>query len=231
MPRLNRHMLDDFRPTFLEPRTAAIWNNITGTCRPMLICSRARRSEDPNLLYAGTELGLFASYNGGKEWIRLNLKNLPHVAIHDIKIHPRENDLILATHGRSLWILDDASPIQQMTSELLTRDAHLFPVRPALRFTSRFTRYGIGDKVFAGPNPSYGALITYHLKEKPDDKATLRLRFLIRREKLAGSKSACERERRDRIAGPALWWRGSTTTPPRKSSHIRFAARSAGSSR
>ena len=70
---------------------------------------------NPNLLYAGTELGLFASYTGGKDWIRLNLKNLPHVAVHDIKIHPRENDLILATHGRSLWILDDATPIQQMS--------------------------------------------------------------------------------------------------------------------
>jgi hypothetical protein len=127
---------------------------------------------------------LFASYTGGNDWIRLGLKNLPFVAVHDIKIHPRENDLILATHGRSVWILDDAVPIQQMNSELLSREAHLFPVRPALRFTSRFTRYGIGDKVFAGPNPSYGALITYYLKEKPDDKTTFKVEIFDQTGKL-----------------------------------------------
>lgn len=173
----DRHMLDDFRPyVFKTTDGGKSWSNITGNLPANAYLQVVREDpKNPNLLYAGTELGLFASYSGGKEWIRLNLKNLPHVAIHDIKIHPRENDLILATHGRSLWILDDAAPIQQMTSELLSRDAHLFPVRPTLRFTSRFTRYGIGDKVFAGPNPSYGALITYHLKEKPDDKATFKV--------------------------------------------------------
>ena len=65
--------------------------------------------EDPkntNLLYAGTEIGLFASYNGGRQWIPLNLKNLPNVSVHDIVIHPRENDLILATHGRSIGFCD-----------------------------------------------------------------------------------------------------------------------------
>ena len=101
-----------------------------------------------------------------------------HVAVHDIKIHPRDNDLILATHGRSVWILDDATPVQQMSQRIVNSDAHLFPVRSALRFTTRFTRYGIGDKVFTGPNPSYGALITYYLKDKPDDKATFKVEIL-----------------------------------------------------
>jgi hypothetical protein len=143
--------------------------------------------EDPrnsNLLYAGTELGLFASYNGGREWIALNLKNLPNVSVHDILVHPRENDLILATHGRSIWILDDASPIQQMTSAILNSNAHLFPVRPGLRFASRFTRYGIGDKTFTGPNPAYGALITYYLKSKPDDKTTFKIQIMDQNGKL-----------------------------------------------
>jgi hypothetical protein len=105
----------------------------------------------------------------------LNLKNLPNVSVHDIVVHPRENDLILATHGRSIWIFDDATVIQQMTQQILDSNAHLFSVRPALRYTSRFTRYGIGDKVFTGPNPPNGAVITYYLKEKLDDKATLKL--------------------------------------------------------
>ena len=63
----------------------------------------------PSLLYAGTELGLYASYDTGKTWSSLHGKNLPTVAVHDILVHPRENDLILATHGRALWILDDAT--------------------------------------------------------------------------------------------------------------------------
>jgi hypothetical protein len=130
------------------------------------------------LLYAGTELGLFVSYHGGKEWIPLNLKNLPNVSVHDIMVHPRENDLILATHGRSIWIFDDATPIQQMTQQILDSAVNLFSVRPALRFASRFTRYGIGDKVFAGPNPPNGALITYYLKDKVDDKTTFKIQIL-----------------------------------------------------
>jgi hypothetical protein len=134
--------------------------------------------EDPkntNLLYAGTEIGLFASYNGGKDWLPLNLKNMPNVAVHDIVIHPRENDLILATHGRSIWIFDDATVIQRLNQQILDSNAHLFPIRPALRLTTRFTRYGIGEKQFTGPNPANGALITYYLKDTVDEKTSFKL--------------------------------------------------------
>jgi len=173
----DRHMFDDFKPyVFKTTDTGKSWTNISGNLPAKAYVQVVR--EDPkntNLLYAGTELGLFASYNGGKEWFPLNLKNLPNVAVHDILIHPRENDLILATHGRSIWIFDDASVIQKMTPEIMSSNAFLFPVRPALRYASRFTRYGTGDKQFAGPNPPTGALITYYLKEKLDEKATIKL--------------------------------------------------------
>jgi hypothetical protein len=125
----------------------------------------------------------------------LNLKNLPNVAVHDIVIHPRENDLILATHGRSLWIFDDATVIQQMTPQILDTSAHLFTVRPGLRFTSRFTRYGIGDKVFTGPNPAAGALITYYLKEKIDDKADFKIQVFDRDGKLVQDLERPSREK------------------------------------
>ncbi|HEX4901032.1 MAG TPA: hypothetical protein VFV61_10905 [Pyrinomonadaceae bacterium] len=193
----DRHMLDDFRPyVFKTMDGGKSWSNITGNLPAKAYVQVVREDpKNPNLLYVGTELGLFASYSGGNDWIRLGLKNLPFVAVHDIKIHPRENDLILATHGRSVWILDDAAPIQQMNSELLSREAHLFPVRPALRFTSRFTRYGIGDKVFAGPNPSYGALITYYLKEKPDDKTTFKVEIFDQTGKLVQALNRPAREK------------------------------------
>jgi photosystem II stability/assembly factor-like uncharacterized protein len=182
----DRHMLDDFRPyIFKSTDGGKSWSSITANLPPTAYVQVVREDpKNPNLLYAGTELGLFASYTGGKDWIRLNLKNLPNVAVHDIKIHPRENDLILATHGRSVWIFDDAGPIQQMTAETLNREVHVFPVRPALRFSTRFTRYGIGDKVFAGPNPSYGALITYYLQNKPDDKTIFKVEIFDQAGKL-----------------------------------------------
>ncbi|HEV8186447.1 MAG TPA: hypothetical protein VGP83_01785 [Pyrinomonadaceae bacterium] len=173
----DRHMFDDFRPyIFKTTDSGKSWTNISGNLPAKAYVQVVR--EDPknrNLLYAGTELGLFASYSGGKEWMPLNLKNLPNVSVHDILVHPRENDLILATHGRSIWIFDDATPIQQMTPAILNSNAHLFSVRPALRYASAFTRYGIGDKQFTGPNPPNGALITYYLKDKLDEKATLKL--------------------------------------------------------
>jgi photosystem II stability/assembly factor-like uncharacterized protein len=181
----DRHMLDDFRPhVFKSSDGGKTWRNISGNLPKNAYVQVVR--EDPknsNLLYAGTELGLFASY-GGAEWIALNLKNLPNVAVHEILIHPRENDLILATHGRSIWIFDDAAPIQQMTPAILESSTHLFPVRPALRFATRFTRYGIGEKIFTGPNPPYGALITYYLKEKPDEKTTFKVQILDQAGKL-----------------------------------------------
>ncbi|MGI8917230.1 MAG: VPS10 domain-containing protein [Pyrinomonadaceae bacterium] len=192
-----RHMLDDFRPYIFKTADGGkSWKNITGNLPAKAYVQIVREDpKNPNLLYAGTELGLFASYDGGNEWIRLGLKNLPHVAVHDIKIHPRENDLILATHGRSLWIIDDATPIQQMSSELVSRDAHLFPVRPAIRFAARFTRYGIGDKVFTGPNPSYGALITYYLKDKPDDKTAFKVEIFDQAGKLVQSLNRPSKEK------------------------------------
>ena len=182
----DRHMLDDFRPYIFKTSDAGkTWQNISGNLPAKAYVQVVR--EDPtnaSLLYAGTELGLFVSYTGGREWIALNLKNLPNVSVHDILVHPRDNDLILATHGRSIWILDDATPLQQMSPAILNGEGHLFPVRPALRFTTRFTRYGIGDKVFAGPNPPYGALISYYLKDKPDDKTAFKVQILDRSGKL-----------------------------------------------
>ncbi|HEU4710109.1 MAG TPA: hypothetical protein VFS76_01015 [Pyrinomonadaceae bacterium] len=192
-----RHMFDDFKPYIFKTTDGGkSWTKISNGLPANAYVQIIR--EDPkntNLLYAGTELGLFASYDGGAKWLPLNLKNLPNVSVHDIVIHPRENDLILATHGRSIWIFDDATVIQQMTPQILDSNAHLFSVRPGLRYASRFTRYGIGDKVFTGPNPAGGALITYYLKEKLDDKADFKIQVFDRAGKLIQDLERPSREK------------------------------------
>src|SRR5689334_6638332 len=190
-------MFDDFRPYIFKTTDGGkTWSSISGNLPAKAYVQIIR--EDPkntNLLYAGTEIGLFASYDGGRNWIPLNLKNLPNVSVHDILVHPRENDLILATHGRSLWIFDDASVIQQMTPQILDSSAHLFSVRPGMRFASRFTRYGIGDKVFTGPNPAAGAVITYYLKDKLDEKADFKVQVFDRDGKLVQDLERPSREK------------------------------------
>jgi photosystem II stability/assembly factor-like uncharacterized protein len=129
---------------------------------------------NPKLLFLGTERGLFLSYDQGGHWSRLKL-NLPTVPVDDIAIHPRDNDLVLGTHGRSIWILDDLGPIEQMTDAIPSEELHVFDTRPATEWRvvnrSGFT----GHKQFFGPNPQNGALITYYLKSKPAEKEKVKL--------------------------------------------------------
>ena len=212
-----RHMFDDFRPYIYKTTDAGkTWSPVAGNLPAKAYVQVVR--EDPkntNLIYAGTELGLFASYTGGNDWIPLNLKNMPNVSVHDLMVHPRENDLIVGTHGRSVWIFDDATPIQRMTSAITNSNTHLFPVRPGLRFASFFTRYGIGDKVFTGPNPSYGALITYYLKDKVDDKATFKIEIFDKNGRLVQELNKPSREKgMNRVAWNLRYGGAEVRRPP-----------------
>jgi photosystem II stability/assembly factor-like uncharacterized protein len=168
----DRHMFDDPAPyVFKTTDYGKTWTRLTAGLPPQGFVWVVRQDpKNPRLLWAGTELGLYASHDEGKLWRRLHLKNLPTVAVHDVLVHPRENDLVLGTHGRALWVFDDATPLQQFDPGAPLQ-AQLFDVRPALRFPSRFTRYGLGDKEWKAPNPPAGALITYALPEKmaPDE--------------------------------------------------------------
>jgi photosystem II stability/assembly factor-like uncharacterized protein len=129
---------------------------------------------NPKLLFLGTERGLFVSYDQGGHWSKLKL-NLPTVPVDDIAIHPRDNDLVLATHGRSIWILDDLGPIEQMTDAIPSEALHVFDARPATEWRIA-NRSGVtGHKAFFGPNPPNGASITYFLKSKPADKEKVKI--------------------------------------------------------
>jgi hypothetical protein len=126
--------------------------------------------EDPKnkaVLYAGTELGLWVSFDSGAKWTSLR-QNLPPVPVRDIAIHPRDNDLIVATHGRGMYILDDITPLQQIGAALAT-DAQLFDIRPATRWTMWNKDGNLGQGVWRGANPPTGAIVDYYLKSNASD--------------------------------------------------------------
>lgn len=163
----DRHMFDDPAPhVFKTTDFGKTWTKTSdGLPADGFVWVIRHDPRNPRLLWAGTEAGLYASHDEGRRWHPMPLKNLPTVPVHDILIHPRENDLILGTHGRGLWIFDDATPLQQFDPAAPLKTP-LYDVRPGLRYPARFTRYGLGDKEFKGPNPPAGATITYALDEK-----------------------------------------------------------------
>jgi len=121
--------------------------------------------ERPGLLFLGTEFGLFISFDDGQQWVQFT-GNLPNVAIRDIAIHPREADLILATHGRGIYIIDDITPLRQITPEILTENVYLFTTRPyRMRIPANFQDFP-GHGQFVGDNPDESAKITYYLKKR-----------------------------------------------------------------
>ncbi len=161
----DQHRLDDFQPhVFMTEDYGQSWTNISSGLKSYVHVIR----EDPRtagLLYAGTELGIFVSFNNGAGWTDLRL-GLPPLPVRDIAIHPRDNDLIIATHARGFYILDDISPLQGL-KQALKEKAALFPLVPPVRYTPASDTSTLGDQVFVAPNQPYGAMISYFL---PEDK-------------------------------------------------------------
>src|SRR5215471_14076724 len=120
---------------------------------------------DPNLLYVGTEFGLWISIDGGKQWAQYKGSNFPAVAVRDIVVHPRESDLVLATHGRGIWIIDDISPLRQLAPELMAQEAVLMPSK-AVQYLNAGGGWAEGDSTFRGRSRSDDAFITYYQKRR-----------------------------------------------------------------
>lgn len=118
---------------------------------------------NPNVLYLGTELGLFWSNDRGRSWAELR-GNLPMMAHNDIAIQPRENDLVLGTHSRGIWILDRLNALQELTPEVVARAAHLFTLAPAEQIRYRSDKGHNGDMLFRGENPPAGAIMDFWLR-------------------------------------------------------------------
>ncbi|HSS44836.1 MAG TPA: glycosyl hydrolase, partial [Thermoanaerobaculia bacterium] len=120
---------------------------------------------NPNLLFLGTEFGLFASLDGGKQWGQFTA-GLPNVAVRDVVIHPREQDLLIATHGRGIYIVDDITPLRKLTPEVLSAEVSFLESRPSVMVIPSFEFGFNGDGDFEGRSPAEAAAITYYLKRR-----------------------------------------------------------------
>ena len=128
----------------------------------------------PSLLFLGNEVGVYVSVDRGRRWVRLE-GNLPTVPVDDIVVHPRENDLIVGTHGRSVWIMADVTPLEELSSAALAQAGHVFPIRRSIMWAQRgdWPFYGA---TYSAPNPPRGAQIRYYLRETVDGDLELTVR-------------------------------------------------------
>ena len=168
------HRADDYNTyVFMTSDYGESWKAIKSNL-PAGVTARVIREHprNQNLLFLGTEFGAYVSFDRGARWTRLK-GNLPLVRVDDIQIHPRDNALVLATHGRSVWVLDDLSPLERASENILTSDIHLFDVAPATHFRLYGRKGNTGHKWFAAPNPPYGAVINYYVKDQPKDEVKL----------------------------------------------------------
>jgi len=143
------------------------WSLISGDIPKSIFSYVHVIREDPvreGLLYLGTENSLFVSFDDGREWIPLQT-NLPHAPVHWLTIQEHFNDLVVSTYGRGFWILDDITPLQQLTSDVLDSPGHLFEPRPTYRFRNKEGRVSQPEDPGAGRNPDSGASIHYYLQE------------------------------------------------------------------
>lgn len=165
------HKRGDFAPyVYKSTNRGKTWKSIRANLPDRRIAWRIVQDHvDPDLLFLGTELGVFFSTDAGARWIELT-GNVPNIPFRDLAIQRRENDLVGATFGRGFYILDDYSPLRDLDEKALEREAILFEVREADWYVERQglgggTKASQGDAFFVAPNPPFGATFTYYLKE------------------------------------------------------------------
>ncbi|MFH1001611.1 MAG: glycosyl hydrolase [Bacteroidota bacterium] len=173
----NNLQSDDFKPYLLKSADKGkTWTSISNNLPENgSIHTIEQDFVNENLLFVGTEFSFFVSVDGGKFWKKLD-SGLPDIAVRDITIQKRENDLVIATFGRGFFILDDYSALREVNEDFLKTEGHLFPIQDALMYVQTGSRYGQGSTVYFGENPDFGAAFTYYLNEVPKTLKDKRLK-------------------------------------------------------
>jgi photosystem II stability/assembly factor-like uncharacterized protein len=121
---------------------------------------------NPNLLFLGTEFGLWISIDGGQRWAQYKGTGFPAVAVDDLVVHPRTSDLVLATHGRGIWIIDDITPLRALSADIMSKEAAFLPAPPAAQYIQAGGGWPEGDATYAGPNRPGAAMIPYYQRSR-----------------------------------------------------------------
>ena len=169
---LNNWQRGDYKPYLVKSSDKGrTWTSVSGNLPDRHdVWSVIQDHINGNLLFAGTEFGLFTSVDGGGNWVPLK-GGMPTIQVRDMAVQKRENDLVLATFGRGFYVLDDYSPLREITSQTLAEDAHLFPLRDAYLFNpiglAPPGTAGIGAMAgnWTSPNPPFGAVLTFNVKQ------------------------------------------------------------------
>jgi photosystem II stability/assembly factor-like uncharacterized protein len=188
---VSRHQVDDYRAYIFKTEDyGKTWTSLRSNLPEYGYLHVVREDpENRDLLFAGSEFGLFATFDGGRKWLPVK-GEFPTVAVRDLQIHPRERDLIIGTHGRGVWIVDDIRPLEKLTAAALQSDFALFDVKPATLFSFRSTTDMYGDPGFAGPNSPFGAAIGYYLNPAIAKDAKVRLSVVDKEGKEVNAPSA-----------------------------------------
>jgi len=152
------------------------WTSVAGNLPEGTVYVVLEDRKNPNLFFVGTEMGVYATLDGGKAWAPVASNLPPYALVHDLLIHPRENDLIAATHGRGLFITD-ITPLQEMKDKFWEEDVTLFDIEPKIQWTWRRTMIGStqGDRIFEVPNEPVGLTINYFLKKASAGNVKVRI--------------------------------------------------------
>ena len=166
---------DDFTPYILKSDDRGkTWKSISGNLPENGTVHTIEQDHiRRELIFVGTEFGAFFTIDQGKKWIQLKA-GIPTIAVRDMVIQERENDLVLATFGRGFYILDDYTPLREFSPSLLKQKAHLFSIKDALMYIQTRTKYGQGATYWKAENPPFGTTFTYYLKDVPLTRKLIR---------------------------------------------------------